>query len=110
MSATVMTGKSDPYGRPVAGFVDDGPVVPLHPPSRFVLTTKKRLVSKALPGPIMPSHQPRPRPAVPSRSSAAKPSLVLAAVGFLATPAACASPLSAWQTRITLSRAGDRVP
>ena len=25
MSATVITGKSDPYGRPVAGFVDDGP-------------------------------------------------------------------------------------
>ena len=63
MSATVMTGKSDPYGRPVSGLVDIGPVVPRHPPSRFVLTTKYWLVSKALPGPIMPSHQPRPRPA-----------------------------------------------
>ena len=70
MSATVMTGKSDPYGRPVAGFVDEGPVVPRHPPSRFVLTTKNRSVSNALPGPIMPSHQPRPRPLLPSRSSA----------------------------------------
>jgi hypothetical protein len=25
MSATVITGKSEPYGRPVAGFVDEGP-------------------------------------------------------------------------------------
>ena len=40
MSATVMTGKSDPYGLPLAGSTDDGPVVPPHPPSRFVETTK----------------------------------------------------------------------
>ena len=73
MSATVMTGKSDPYGRPVAGLTDEGPVVPRQPPSRFVQTTKKRSVSNALPGPIMPSHQPRPLPAVPSRSSAREP-------------------------------------
>ena len=38
--------------------------VPRQPPRRFELTTKNRLVSNALPGPIMPSHQPRPRPAV----------------------------------------------
>ena len=57
--------------------IDDGPVVPRHPPSRLVLTTKKRSVSKALPGPIMPSHQPRPRPPPPSRSSARNPSRVL---------------------------------
>ena len=81
MSATVITGKSEPYGRPVAGLVDDGPVVPRQPPSRFELTTKKRSVSKALPGPIMPSHQPRPRPLPASRSSARKPSRVLAAAG-----------------------------
>ncbi len=31
----VMTGKSRPQGRPVAGFVDDGPVVPRQPPSTF---------------------------------------------------------------------------
>ena len=54
--------KVAPYGRPVAGSIDDGPVVPRQPPSRLVLTTKKRSVSKALPGPIMPSHQPSPRP------------------------------------------------
>ena len=30
--------------------------------------------------------------------------------GVVAKPAACASPLSAWQTRMTLSRAGDSVP
>ncbi len=40
MSATVITGKSAPYGRPVSGFVDEGPVVPRHPPSRLVDTTK----------------------------------------------------------------------
>ncbi len=77
MSATVITGKSGPYGLPVAGSVDDGPVVPRQPPSRFVETTKKRSVSNALPGPIIPSHQPSPLPAAPSRSSAANPSRVL---------------------------------
>ena len=111
MSATVMTGKSDPYGRPVAGSIDDGPVVPRQPPSRFVETTKKRSVSNALPGPIIPSHQPRPLPAravaVLGREpvAGARP-----AGGVFAKPAAWASPLSAWQTRMTLSRAGDRVP
>ena len=40
MSATVITGKSDPYGAPVAGSIDDGPVVPRQPPSRLVETTK----------------------------------------------------------------------
>ena len=110
MSATVITGKSDPYGRPVAGSIDDGPVVPRQPPSRFVETTKKRSVSNALPGPIIPSHQPSPRPDAPSRSSAAKPSRVLASGGVVAKPAAWASPLSACPTRMTLSRRGERVP
>ena len=40
MSATVITGKSEPYGAPVAGSVDEGPVVPRQPPSRLVETTK----------------------------------------------------------------------
>ena len=40
MSATVITGKFEPYGLPVAGSSDDGPVVPRQPPSRFVETTK----------------------------------------------------------------------
>ena len=110
MSATVITGKSGPYGLPVAGSTDDGPVVPRQPPSRFVETTKKRSVSNALPGPIIPSHQPSPLPAVPSRSSAANPSRVLSSGGVFAKPAAWASPLSAWQTRMTLSRRGERVP
>ena len=73
MSATVITGKSGPYGSPVAGSSEDGPVVPRQPPSRFVEMTKKRSVSKALPGPIIPSHQPSPLPAAPSRSSAREP-------------------------------------
>ena len=89
---------------------DPGPVVPRQPPSRLVLTTKKWSVSKALPGPIIPSHQPRPLLAVPSRSSAANPSRVLSSGGAADTPAAWASPLSAWQTRMTLSRSGDSSP
>ena len=110
MSATVITGKSEPYGFPVAGSSDDGPVVPRQPPSRFVETTKYRSVSNALPGPIIPSHQPSPFPAVPSRSSAPNPSRVLCAAASVEKPAAWASPLSAWQTRITLSRLGASVP
>ncbi len=110
MSATVITGKSDPYARPVAGLSDEGPVVPRHPPSRFELTTKKRSVSNALPGPIMPSHQPSPFGRLESRSSAPKPSRVLTAGACAEMPAACASPLSAWHTRMTLSRAGDSRP
>jgi hypothetical protein len=39
MSATVITGKSEPYGLPVAGSGEEGPVVPRQPPSRFVETT-----------------------------------------------------------------------
>ena len=46
-----------------------------------------------------------PCPRSPSRSSAPKPSRVLSPGGLLEKPAAWASPLSAWQTRITLSRA-----
>src|ERR1700753_337088 len=110
MSATVITGKSDPYGLPVAGSSDDGPVVPRQPPSRLVETTKNRSVSNGLPGPIIPSHQPRAWPALPSRSVAPNPSRVLSDGGDLANPAAWASPLSAWQTKITLSRSGDSVP
>ena len=57
-SETVKCGNRSPYGRPVDGSIDDGPVVPLHPPSRFGLTTKKRSVSTGFPGPINVSHQP----------------------------------------------------
>ncbi len=110
MSATVITGKSEPYGLPVAGSSDDGPVVPRQPPSKFVETTKYSSVSNALPGPIIPSHQPRALPAAPSRSSAPKPSRVLCCAASGEKPAAWASPLSAWQTRITLSRWGDSTP
>ena len=68
MSATVITGKLAPYGWPVAGSSDDGPVVPRHPPRRLVETTKKRSVSNALPGPIIPSHHPSAFAAKPSRA------------------------------------------
>ena len=73
-------------------------------------TTKKWSVSNALPGPIIPSHQPSPLAADPSRSSAANPSRVLSSDRRRREPAAWASPLSAWQTRMTLSRWGERVP
>ncbi|MNH30592.1 hypothetical protein D3C79_908960 [compost metagenome] len=57
-SSTVSTGKSAPYGLPVAGLTLLGPVLPLQPPRLFRLTTKKRLVSIGLPGPMQLSHQP----------------------------------------------------
>ena len=57
-SSTVITGKSAPKGLPVAGLMLEGPVEPLQPPRLFRLTTKKRRVSMALPGPMQLSHQP----------------------------------------------------
>ena len=81
-------GKLLPYGRPVSGSIELGPVEPRQPPSRFVQTTWQRSVSNARPGPIIESHQPTPRTSV-------SPALGTSGV----TPAACASPESAWQTR-----------
>ena len=66
------SGKLRPNGSPVAGSIDDGPVVPRQPPSRFGQMTKKRSVSTGSPGPTSVSHQ----------------------------SVACASPVSAWQTKI----------
>src|SRR5438445_2357380 len=40
MSATVITGKSRPYGLPVAGLIELGPVEPRHDPIRLVQTTQ----------------------------------------------------------------------
>src|SRR5947209_1082150 len=110
MSATVRTGNSGPYGRPVAGLIEPGPVEPRQLPIRLAHTTKCWSVSNALPGPIMPSHQPRPPRGWMPRSSAPMPSTALGASDCSAQPAAWASPLSAWQTRMTLSRAGVRLP
>ena len=53
----VNSGKSVPYGSPVAGLIEVGPVVPLQPPSRLAQMTWKRSVSITLPGPISVSHQ-----------------------------------------------------
>ena len=47
------------------GLIEAGPVEPLHPPRTFTQMTKYLLVSNALPGPIMLSHQ----PGLPSSSS-----------------------------------------
>src|ERR1035437_4339515 len=58
MSPMVITGNDMAYGQPVAGLREKGPVVPRHPPSTLEQITKYLLVSNALPGPIMLSHQP----------------------------------------------------
>ncbi len=57
-SSTVTTGKLAPYGLPVAGLIDIGPVEPKQEPRLLTPTTKKRFVSTGLPGPTMLSHQP----------------------------------------------------
>ena len=51
-------GKSGPQGLPVSGLMELGPVEPWQPPILLRLTTKKRLVSMGLPGPMHSSHQP----------------------------------------------------
>src|SRR5580658_1320110 len=81
MSFIETRGKSDPYGLPVLGLGDEGPVEPLHPPTTLELMTKYLSVSNALPGPIMLSHQP----------GTLSPSW---------RPAAWASPDSAWDSMI----------
>jgi hypothetical protein len=58
MSAIVMMGKSVPYGRPVTGFWEAGPVDPLQPPITLAQMMKYLSVSSPLPGPIIMSHQP----------------------------------------------------
>src|SRR5579871_4785221 len=58
MSRIVITGNDMAYGHPVAGLMDDGPVVPRQPPRTLEQITKYLFVSNALPGPIMLSHQP----------------------------------------------------
>ena len=40
MSRTVMTGKSNPHGMPVAGLVDAGPDEPMQPPTTLGQITK----------------------------------------------------------------------
>ena len=74
-------GNPAPYGRPVAGSSDIGPVVPYRPPSRFAASTPTRSVSSARPGPISGSHQ---------------------------SPAASAEPVSAWITRTCGAVVGAR--
>src|ERR1035438_2948594 len=83
MSRMVITGNDMAYGQPVAGLMEAGPVLPRQPPRTFEQMTKYLLVSKALPGPIMLSHQPG-----------------LPVSGL--TPAACASPEKACRIRMAL--------
>ena len=91
MSPMVITGNDMAYGQPVAGLMEDGPVVPRQPPSTLEQMTKYWLVSKALPGPIMLSHQ----PGLP--------------VSWL-MPAAWASPENACSTRMALDFAAFSWP
>jgi len=53
MSATVTIGKLSPYGSPVAGSIDDGPVEPAQPPTTLEQMMKKRSVSSGRPGPMI---------------------------------------------------------
>ena len=91
-SSTVTTGKSGPYGRPVAGFVDIGPVEPKHEPRLLTPITKKRSVSTGLPGPTRLSHQPTSDGSVDER------------------PATWCDAFSAWHTSTALSRPGASRP
>src|SRR5512137_332279 len=91
-SSTVTTGKLAPYGLPVAGLIDIGPVEPKHEPRLLTPTTKKRLVSTGLPGPTMLSHQPT-------------------FVGSSAAiPATWCEAFSAWQTSTALLRSAFSWP
>ncbi len=71
--------------------MEEGPVVPRHPPSTLEQITKYLLVSNALPGPIMLSHQPG-----------------LPVSGLM--PAAWASPEKACSTRMALVLAAFNSP
>ena len=68
-----------PYGRPVRGSTEVGPVVPYRPPSRLAATTPMRCVSSARPGPMSGAHQ---------------------------SPAASADPVRAWMTSTCGASAG----
>jgi hypothetical protein len=81
MSRMVMTGNRIPYGRPVSGSGEAGPVLPEQPPSTFEHTTKLSSVSTGRPGPTISSHQ-------PPRLYASE-----------APPEQWESPVSAWTTR-----------
>src|ERR1700735_2583767 len=86
-----MSGNLEPQGFPSRAR-ELGPVEPRPPPSTLVATAAQRLVSLGGPGPATPSHQPGvgcPEPA---------------------GPVMCESPVSACNTRTTLSRAGDNSP
>src|SRR2546427_12098279 len=91
MSRVVITGNFSAYGQPVAGSIEEGPVVPRHPPRTFEHSTKYLSVSNAFPGPIMLSHH----PGLP--------------VSWL-TPAACASPENACKTIIAFDFASFSSP
>ena len=92
MSLIVTTGKRIPYGRPIPGSKEAGPVLPEQPPRTFEQTTKYFSVSKASPGPTIGCHQP------PRLYSSEGP------------PAACESPVKAWTRSTALSAASFSSP
>ena len=81
MSATVMTGKSEPYGRPVAGLIDDGPGRAAAAAEQIRADDEEAIGVEGLAGAdhAVPPAEAAAAPA--SRSSARKPSRVLAAAG-----------------------------
>ena len=57
MSRIVTDGKRDPQRLP-SGAIDDGPVLPWHPPMTLGQTTKYLSVSSGKPGPTIDGHHP----------------------------------------------------
>ena len=57
-SPIVTSGNRSPYGSPVAGSIESGPVEPAHPPSTLAQTMKSRAGSIGRPDPISDDHHP----------------------------------------------------
>ena len=91
-SRIVTVGKREPYGAPVSGSSDAGPVLPWQPPSTLGQMTKNRSVSIGRPGPTTGSHQPSRRWPGP------------------AGPAAWLSPVSAWSSSSAFEPSAASVP
>ena len=58
MSAMVIIGNARPYGCPVAGLAEDGPVDPMQPPITLAQMMKWRFGSSGRPGPTTRVHHP----------------------------------------------------
>ena len=89
----MIAGKREPYGAPVAGSIDAGPVVPWQPPSTFGHTTKNRSVSIGA-----------------ARADRSRPTSRLDGGPGPAGPAAWLSPVSACSTSTAFDASASSVP